>query len=377
MGQTTTRTRGIYTESCGSKTISKTWKGERIFERFGKISQEAAESWLHDEIERRERERERRESARYLFAECTTRYLKESVTKASIETIATHVQAFIPFIGHLEVQTIHDGTLEKFKQSRREDGVSPTTINRALEVVRTILNKAARVYRNEKGEPWLKQAPPLITMETESPRLACPVTWEEQESIFKLLPQHLATMVLFAVNSGLRDENVCGLRWEWEVKVPEVGRSVFVIPPDFHKTGKITRRSLVVILNDAAWSIINKQRGIHHEYVFVYRQERKKNFDLAPLMPYHRIGTMNNNAWQAARKKVGLPGVRIHDLRHTYATRLRGAGVNQEDRSVLMGHSTSSMAEHYAAADIGRLIELSNRVLQRHGTCTVLKVVNG
>ena len=377
MGQTKSRTRGVYTESSGSKTISKTWKGERIFQRFGKISQEAAESWLHNEIERRERESKRRQSSRYLFAECTARYLKESLGKASIETIATHVQAFIPFIGHLEVQTIHDGTLEAFKQSRRDHGVSPTTINRALEVVRTILNKAARVFRDEKGEPWLKQAPPLITMEVESPRSAYPITGEEQDAIFKLLPGHLATMALFAVNSGLRDGNVCGLRWKWEVQVPEVGRSVFVIPPDFHKTGKKTRRALVVVLNDAAWSIINKQRGIHNEYVFVYRQERKKNFDLAPTMPYHRIGTMNNNAWQAARKKVGLSGVRIHDLRHTYATRLRAAGVNLEDRSVLMGHSTNSMAEHYAAADIGRLIELSNRVLQRKSSCTVLKVVNG
>jgi len=40
-------------------------------------------------------------------------------------------------------------------------------------------------------------------------------------------------MVLFAVNTGLRNSNVCGLQWTWEVAVPEVGRSVFVIPPDY------------------------------------------------------------------------------------------------------------------------------------------------
>jgi hypothetical protein len=39
-------------------------------------------------------------------------------------------------------------------------------------------------------------------------------------------------MVLFAINTGLRESNVCGLEWRWEVVVHEVGRSVFVIPPD-------------------------------------------------------------------------------------------------------------------------------------------------
>jgi hypothetical protein len=38
-------------------------------------------------------------------------------------------------------------------------------------------------------------------------------------------------MALLGVNTGLRDSNVCGLEWQWEVRVPEVGRSVFVIPP--------------------------------------------------------------------------------------------------------------------------------------------------
>ena len=48
--------------------------------------------------------------------------------------------------------------------------------------------------------------------------------------MLKHLPAHLQRMVLFAVNCGARDENVCKLRWAWERKVPELKRSVFVIP---------------------------------------------------------------------------------------------------------------------------------------------------
>ena len=38
---------------------------------------------------------------------------------------------------------------------------------------------------------------------------------------------------------------------------------------------------------------------------------------------------------------------------------------------------TISMAGHYASADIGRLIKQANLVLNRDGTCTVLRVANG
>lgn len=91
----------------------------------------------------------------------------------------------------------------------------------------------------------------------------------------------------------------------------------------------------------------------------------------------HRVGTMNNNGWQTARKEAGLLAVRIHDMRHTFATWLRLAGVSQEDRNALMGHSGASMPEHYASADLGRLVDMANMAMTHQGTKTLLRVVNG
>ena len=51
---------------------------------------------------------------------------------------------------------------------------------------------------------------PLITMLPENPR--SPITWQEQDALFRRLPAHLARMTLFAVNTGLRDINLYGLR---------------------------------------------------------------------------------------------------------------------------------------------------------------------
>ena len=80
---------------------------------------------------------------------------------------------------------------------------------------------------------------------------------------------------------------------------------------------------------------------------------------------------MNNTAWQRARREAGLQPVRIHDLRATFACRLRAVGVSMEDREILLGHANHSMAGHYASADVGRLLNKANLILNREETRTV------
>jgi integrase len=323
---------------------------------WGAITQEQAEERLRVEMARVEYERERKAHARPTFADCAARYMAQSRDKRSVDVIKWHVQLLGCHIGTLEPQRVHDATLEPFIMNRLEHGASATTINRSLEVVRTILNRAARSYRDADGRPWLDAVPPLITMLPENPRLPYPLSWKEQDLLFRRLPTHLARMALFAINTGLRDSNLCGLQWTWEVPVPEVGRSVFVIPAEAFKT----RRPHVVILNDVAWSIIKAQRGLHPIWVF----------------PYHgrRIGMLNNNGWQKARRETRLPSVRVHDLRHSFGARLRAAGVSAEDRDALLGHANHSMAGHYASADVGHLLAQANLIVHRRGTQTLLRV---
>jgi integrase len=64
-------------------------------------------------------------------------------------------------------------------------------------------------------------------------------------------------------------------------------------------------------------------------------------------------------------------------LRHTFATRLRAAGVAEEDRCALLGHAVRTMSELYASADVGRLMALANRVLDRVEIRTILRVASG
>ena len=72
-----------------------------------------------------------------------------------------------------------------------------------------------------------------------------------------------------------------------------------------------------------------------------------------------------------------LPAPRSDHLRHTFACRLRAAGVAAEDRAALLGHTEHSMSGHYASADVGHLVKLANLVLYHQETRSVLRVANG
>jgi integrase len=363
-----TRTKGIQLANDGGRIVNKEYKGQRIYQRLGKISQRDAETWLSTrqaEIDA-ERANSLRRGGHRLWADAARKYLIECEKRRvrTLETISYHVQLLLPYIGALPLRQVCNDSLEQFKLERQEDGKKNSTINRSMEIVRTTLIRAARVWR-EDGEPWLTVTP-LIEMLDESAqkRQPYPITWEEQRRLIQRLPPHLAVMTEFAVNTGAREANVCGLRWDWEVRVPELGRSVFVIPPEFFKTN----RKHVLILNDVAWSLVEARRGEHKEFVFTYT---------GPGHELGRVGTINSAAFQKARADVGLSMVRVHDLRHTFGQRLREAGTSEEDRALLLGHAVEGMPQLYATATIARLTEVANSVLTTRDRTTLLRLVNG
>lgn len=146
---------------------------------------------------------------------------------------------------------------------------------------------------------------------------------------------------MFAVNTGYRDQEVCNLLWDWEVKVPELGTSVFIVPGSRVKNGD----ERLVVLNSVAASVVAARRGQHRTYVFTCN------------------GRMMTSAWKRARVRVGLQHVRVHDLKHTFGRRLRAAGVTFEDRQDLLGHKSGRITTHYSAAELSRLLAATNSIV--------------
>jgi integrase len=277
------------------------------------------------------------------FREAATKHLLES-QKSSLKDDALHLKILDPYIGDLTLDFVHMGTLQNFIEIRKTEGVKNRTINYALQTVRHILNLAATEWIDEYGLTWLPHAPKIKLLSLKDARPPYPLSWDEQTKLFAELPLHLARMVLFKVNTGCREQEVCSLRWGWEERIPELDTSIFVIPAHAVKN----RLPRVVVLNSVTRKLINQQRGQHPEFVFTYKG-----------MP---VGTMNNSAWQKARKRVGLSQVRIHDLKHTFGRRLRAANVSFEDRQDLLGHKSSRITTHYSSAELGNLIAAAEKV---------------
>src|SRR5262249_4855708 len=131
---------------------------------------------------------------------------------------------------------------------------------------------------------------------------------------------------------------ICNLEWAWEVPIPELGISVFIIPGREVKNGQ----DRLVALNRIARSVVDNRRGDHSRFVFTYKGR--------PVLH------MLNSAWKKARVRAGLAHVRVHDLKHTFGRRLRAAGVSFEDRQDLLGHRSGRITTHYSAADLLRLM---------------------
>jgi len=337
------RTAGLY-ERNGVWQIDKQIRGIRICESTGESSLARAEEYLAKKTE------EVRQAVIYgvrpkrAFRRAATKYLNENQHKRRIADTALHLKQLDPYIGHLPIESVHIGTLQPFIEARRKQGIKTKSINLALGVVRHILNLAASEWLDQNNLTWLHSPPKIKLLPVTDARKPYPLSWEEQARLFQELPPHLARMALFKVNTGTREQEVCTLRWEWEVPVHELDTSVFIIPEDRVKNGD----ERLVVLNRVAKSVIEKVRGEHPEYVFTYRG--------------HPITGMNNTAWQQARKRAGLPQVRVHDLKHTFGRRLRAAGVSYEDRQDLLGHKSGRITTHYSAAELYSLIEAANQV---------------
>jgi integrase len=161
-----------------------------------------------------------------------------------------------PYIGSRFIDAIHDGTFDKFRKDREADGVSIGSVDRDIGTAARVLEEAARKSRDDGTNLTWRVETPMIEYQREyNKRLPYPLDWEEQKLLFSELAMHLRTMALFDVNTGLRDQELCGLEWAWEQRVPEldtstIKRSVFLLPGTVTKNG----RPRLAIPNDVAQS---------------------------------------------------------------------------------------------------------------------------
>lgn len=381
---------GLQKMPSGIWKIDKVYRGERIQESTGTCDRQEAEQYLIHLLEKMRQRKVYGVREIKTFATAAAKYLVENKEQPSIRLTALYLDQVVEYIGHLPLTHIDDEALADYIRDRKADsvmsdgkvkkGVSNRTVNIAIERVIRVLQLACRKWRDEERRPWLDSVPLLTKLdEKKSSRQPYPMSWEEQSILFGELPDHLQRMALFKVNTGCREQEVCKLRWDWEIFVPELDASVFLIPAEFggrhENSGVKNREERLVVLNNVAKSIIDGQRGISREWVFPYNGTAM-----------HR---MNDSAWKKARVRAaklwqeqhlrpahpGFASIRVHDLKHTFGRRLKAAAVSLEDRKSLLGHKSGSVTSHYSGAEIGQMIDAANKVSATDSRGPVLTIL--
>lgn len=228
--------------------------------------------------------------------------------------------------GHLRLNQFTKTMIIGFHNELRESGLAGATCDHYVKFLRHAFNLAIE---------WdmLKENPAsgvkLFNLDNKVEHYLDAAELERLMTVLQTGANRPVCMIaMFLLSTGARMNEVLTAKWA------QVNRETrtWKIPALNSKSKKV--RS--VPLNDSALDIINQlDTESDYEYLFVNRVTSN---------PYTNI----HKAWGKIRAQAGLGQLRIHDLRHQYASFLVNSGRTLYEVQQILGHSTSKVTERYS-----------------------------
>ena len=242
------------------------------------------------------------------FSELAARFIAEGTPKPYH---LDRLKLLLPFFGDTPIGGIHKGLVSEYRNRRHgARTVTDSTVNRDIEALRHMLYWAV-------DEGFLLSNPlARIRMERERRKPRPVLSVADEDKLLAASAPHLRKIIVAALDTGMRRGEILQQRWE---HVDFQRRLLFVTRS---KTPEGEARE--VPLTGRVYALLESLRQ-PEGLVFTFEKR-----------PVQRIKT----AWRAAIRRAGVRYLRFHDLRHTFNTRLMEAGVQQEVRKALMGHSS-------------------------------------
>ncbi len=237
--------------------------------------------------------------------------------KKSSRRDVTSINNLKPFFAGKYLHEITPLDMEKYKR-RSQSQVSNATVNREVACLKHIFTKAIEWGMVQKN-PGKK----VKLLRERNTRLR----YLDEKEIRKLhdaCAEHLKPIVIVALNTGMRKEEILSLRWKnLDYRI----RTISILDT---KNGE----SREIPMNDIVYGTLLAAKKTDSPWVFC-----KKNGE--------RYGNVRK-AFEGARKRAGIVDFRFHDLRHTFASHLVMAGVDLRTVQKLLGHKSFEMTLRYA-----------------------------
>jgi len=240
----------------------------------------------------------------------------------------------VPFFGETPLFKIDKGMVHKYVLARQSERrkIKDATINRDISVLRHLLYWAL-------DQSWIDKNPLARIKMLRERRTKRPVlTLAEETPLLKACQEHTREMVIAALDTGMRRGEVLNQLWEdvdLERRLLYVTRSK--TPEGEAREIPLTRRMYGLL------AARRETSGL----IFTYND--RNIFSI-------------KTSWRTTLIRAGIRHIRFHDLRHTFNTRLMEAGVLQEVRKALMGHSSggeiNSIYTHIELPTKRRAIEM-------------------
>ena len=260
------------------------------------------------------------------------RYLREHVDMRCKPATAKHYRLMlgkhiVPGLGDLHVSKVQRKHILKFQYGLRD---MPTVANRCVDILVKMFNLAELWELRPHGRNPCKSVRRYKVL----PRKERFLTPEELARLGRALDiapaerlasRHAAAAIRLLILTGCRRNEIMGLAWddldfeagEMRLRDSKTGARVVPLPP-----------AAAEVLAD-----LPKTPG--NPWVF---PGRKKGT--------HQVNI--NDSWDRIRRRAGLDRVRLHDLRHTFASRALAIGEGLPMIGELLGHTQVNTTARYA-----------------------------
>lgn len=345
--------------------VDLTVDGERIKRSSGTTERPAAEEWAATLARDLWREKRLGEAPAVTWDAAVIAWLADHGHLRSIEDVKLRLTWFTPHLEGRKLSEMDDTLIRDLALKRKAVEVkkgqptSNATVNRHLAEVSKILH-----YAHRRG--WLKGVPPIAKLHEPIKRVNW-LTADEARRLLGELPPHLRAMAALSLATGLRESNVRLLCWQQV----DLKRGVAWVHADQAKAGK----NLNVPLNAQAMQVLHSQKGQHTRWVFpVPRWETPEGEEEAVLVADAPTGKISNHAWRKACVRAGLPTLRFHDLRHTWASWHVQAGTPLPVLQELGGWASLAMVQRYAHLGVSHVAAWASNI---GGTTAVQPRIGG
>ena len=216
--------------------------------------------------------------------------------------------------------------VQTFQADVRASGLSPATADHHVKLIRQALNRAVEwemLDKNPAAGVKLFNVDNKVENYLEDEKLERLITVLRTDD-----NRPICNVAMFLLSTGCRLNEALKATWS------QIDREqrVWKIPASNSKSKRI--RS--VPLNDVALEVLRKlDTEGQFDHLFINRQTDK---------PYGTI----MKVWSRLRKAAGVPHLRIHDLRHQFASFLVNSGRSLYEVQQILGHSDPSVTQRYA-----------------------------